>query len=252
MIIGISGKIGSGKDTIGKIIQLLVIWYEDLNFDQQASFRKHYIDEKDFVLRNFNSSFINDKYRIKKFADKIKDIVCLLIGCTREQLEDQNFKNTELEKSWNKVYYKIAEDKTQFDEGEPSIQLEEKLTPRKILQLLGTDCGRNIIHPNIWVNSLFSDYSNILGEYPNWIITDLRFPNELEAIKKRNGITIRVNRKIKCYCGHTITCDCNSKNEHESEKALDDAQFDYIIDNNGTIEELIEKVKEILTKEGII
>ena len=36
-----------------------------------------------------------------------------------------------------------------------------KLTPRKLLQLLGTDCGRDIIHPNIWVNALFADYVSV-------------------------------------------------------------------------------------------
>ena len=58
---------------------------------------------------------------------------------------------------------------------------------------------------------------------------------EMEAVKKKKGITIRVNRNLE-----------ESKDQHESETELDNAEFDYVIDNNGTIEELIEKVKEIL------
>ena len=91
-------------------------------------------------------------------------------------------------------------------------------------------------------------------KYPNWIITDVRFPNELQAIKDRDGIIIRVNRPCK-ECGllhaHKMSC---SKNviEHESETSLDSAIFDYVIDNNSDIQSLIEKVKIILEKENIL
>ncbi len=66
------------------------------------------------------------------------------------------------------------------------------------------------------------------------MITDVRFPNEYESIKKRRGILIRIERE-------------NSyKINHESECALDKYTFDYVIENNGTLEELIEKVKNII------
>jgi hypothetical protein len=39
-------------------------------------------------------------FEIKKYADKLKDFVCILIGCTREQLEDQEFKEKELGEEW--------------------------------------------------------------------------------------------------------------------------------------------------------
>ena len=69
----------------------------------------------------------------------------------------------------------------------------------------------------------------------------MRFLNEMEAVKKREGITIRVNRNLE-----------ESKDQDESETELDNAEFDYVIENNGTIEELIEKVREILIKEKLI
>lgn len=76
-------------------------------------------------------------------------------------------------------------------------------------------------------------------QYPNWIITDMRFPNELKAVKNKNGITIRVNRVNLI------------ENNHPSETSLDSATFDYVIDNNGTIEELIQKVRIILQREKL-
>jgi hypothetical protein len=209
MVIGVSGKIGSGKDTVGKIIQNLT----------------------------------NDHWEIKKYADKLKVITCLLLGCTRERLEDREFKEKELGEEW--WYYTTGIDSSGIPSQmytldnfpfHPSKAILVKLTPRKILQLLGTECGREILHPNIWINSLFADYKGL----PNWIITDMRFPNELSAVKDRKGITIRVNR------GEGNTGD------HPSETALDNAEFDYVIDNEGTMEELVEKVENILKKENFI
>lgn len=81
--------------------------------------------------------------------------------------------------------------------------------------------------------------------YPNWIITDVRFPNEVKAIKDKGGIVIRVDRH-------------NHPNEpypstHESEIALDNYNnFDYYLINNGTIEDLIQKVRSILISQKII
>lgn len=81
-------------------------------------------------------------------------------------------------------------------------------------------------------------YSHVGLLYPNWIITDLRFPNEANAIKDRGGITVRINR-AEAYTSGSV------KNLHSSETALDRYDFDYVIINSGTIEELQQKVLEI-------
>lgn len=277
MVIGISGKIGSGKDTIGTIIKYLIV-EEQRKLNNRES------------LGKFNSEWVYNTYEevnfeIKKFADKLKDIVCLLIGCTKEQLEDREFKEKELGEEW--WYYQVDSYKGKSDIF-PYIGASKhiqdgckltKLTPRKLLQLLGTDAGRNIIHPNIWVNALFTKYRPIPAKIedlkegediltkewkvPNWVITDMRFPNELKAVKDRDGITIRVNRDWRLSAlsamkhekndgSEFLDDDLQRVEEHSSETALDNAEFDYVIDNNGTIEELIKKVRQILIKEKII
>lgn len=218
-LISVSGKKGSGKNLVATIIT-------DLTYDQAH-------------------------WEVKSFADKLKYITCSLIGCTREQLEDREFKEKELEEEW---WYVKLDNKlisiqeyidyikgTTYSFNEKDII---KLTPRKLLQLLGTECGRQIIHPNIWINALFADYN----ASSKWIISDTRFPNEIESIKKHNGLTIRINRDSVLRTGKVFDTD-----NHESETALDDYQgFDYVIDNNGTIEELKEVVKDILIKEHLI
>ena len=199
-------------------------------------------------------------FEIKKYADKLKDFICMLIGCTREQLEDREFKNTPLREEW--WYYgfdgglKINYLSAAYESGKEPLQYLVKPTPRLLMQLLGTEAGRDILHPNIWVNSLFADYTikqvwktgkelnsevaSSVEEYPNWIITDMRFPNEMQAVKDRGGITIRVNRPDLI------------ENNHTSETSLDLATFDYTIENDSSIEDLIHTVNLILKKEKII
>ncbi len=240
-IIGISGKKTVGKNTIAKIINQLT----------------------------------NNKYEEKCFADKLKDIICILINCTREQLEDESFKSKELGEEWWYWYMEL-------DGGYSPIILDYltttkkelksyegleliKPTPRFLLQFIGTNLFRNQLHPEIWVNSLMNEYKpqwkeetkiywkERLSEYPNFIITDLRFPNELEAVKKRGGITIRVNRPYSTVAGDNgIPATFNHAQFHPSETALDDAEFDYTIENNSSIEDLIHTVSLILKREKII
>lgn len=200
MVIGISGKKQSGKNTVANIINEL----------------------------------LGNRYELKMFAEKVKEIVCIITGCTMKNLESEDFKNSLVGNEWGNLTY------------------------RDFLQKIGTDCGRNIIHPNIWVNTLMKDYKMQYASagiggfhdprpsfkkigFPRWIITDVRFPNEANAVRDKRGLLIRVNRK-----GIDIST-------HHSEMALDDYDdFDYIIDNDGTEEDLVEKVKEILIKEKLI
>ena len=93
-IIGINGKIGSGKDLTGKIIQVLTS--QPTALDGIDNLTEEIIESKIWDVPNFE---------VKKFAGKLKDMVCLLIGCTREDLEDNDFKNTELGKEWEQPFY---------------------------------------------------------------------------------------------------------------------------------------------------
>lgn len=270
MIISISGYIGSGKDTVGNILQILI---DMPHFSNIAVIE--YLDKKD----------INYSYKNKKFADKLKDIVCMLIGCTREQLEDRDFKETSLGEEWTR--YSVANGFWSHSDNNPSHKMmdskqctkeeyEEEVkinwqtayktvyTPRLLLQHIGTELFRNQIIDGIWVNALMSEYKpkeelvgttpeNIQwGEvYPNWIITDTRFPNEHQAVKDKGGINIRVNRpKERELILRNATSIIDTRKtlepKHKSETALDNATFDYVILNNGTIEDLVNECRNII------
>ena len=188
MIISITGKIGSGKDTIADIIMQYTPYHD---------------------------------WEIKKFAGKLKDIAEILSGVPKINFEDQEFKKQDMGPNWGMTY-------------------------RDLLQRLGTEAMRNGLHENVWVNALFADYHFNIEEddqMPNWLITDCRFPNELEAVKAHKGITIKVIRDSGNTVGTT----------HASETALDDyTEWDYVVDNNGSIEDLKTQVFSILEKESLL
>jgi len=160
-IIGISGHAGSGKDTVGLMIRALG---ENPNFTYEE------------YVENLNMKPSSDDYRfwqIKKFAGKLKDIVAILIGCSVNDLEDEEFKNKILGPEW--WYFGFGEvGKLPTAVMVPYLETGEdvrdtkdhskyliKLNPRLLLQLLGTEAGRRVIHPNIWVNALLADYKKL-------------------------------------------------------------------------------------------
>ena len=426
MIIGISGKKQSGKDTVAKIVQGFDIWKKNLALQTEYPLSNVFV--RAYVLNRVN--IYVSSWEVKKFANKLKEIVSILTGFTVEALENEEIKNTNLFLSY-RLLNKKANTFEVFTSMEDLVErlnhlrtvyldvysAEEvndlfvqetiSITPRLLLQIIGTDIVRTI-HPDIWVNSLMNDYkplsdiiksnntfdnrlnhgynktkiwrtyynikqrcnnpkhprykdyggrgikmckeweddimnfinwakennyndsltidrinvnqdyspsncrcvsysiqsintttridntsgyrgvsrdkhnwraqiqikgkSKFLGYfdtpeeaseayenafmeredlylkeepnnliYPSWCITDVRFLNEVKAIKKKDGIVIRINRE-SAY-----------NSTHSSETALDDYEdFDYTIDNNNCIDCLIEKVKEILKHEKII
>jgi len=112
---------------------------------------------------------------------------------------------------------------------------DKNIISRTLLQIYGTDIFRNRIDFNFWVKMVEEKILNSNKDV--FIISDVRFENEIEYFKNKDFdiITIRIERdKIE------------NKDEHESEKALDNYKnFDFIIHNNSTKKEFIKKIKEI-------
>lgn len=224
MIIGFAGRKQVGKSTIAKMWQYLSSYNVPEYIDENVI-----EDFKLFCLRTESSN-----WNINAFARAIKEMVSKMTGCDILDLDDEEFKNTYVSK-------------------------DSKTTYRQLLQIIGTDIGRNLIDPNIWVNILMKEYDNDMQamapieayeymfghaniwEYaPKWLITDVRFPNEIKAIKDRQGIVIKVLRDI-------------DRDDHESEEALNNYHdYDYVIRNFGDLKELMVSVSNILKREKII
>lgn len=100
---------------------------------------------------------------------------------------------------------------------------------RRLLQRLGTEAGRQVLGDDVWVRALF-DRSPV-----RMVVSDCRYANEAAAIRSRGGLVLRVERP-----------GCGPINGHSSETALDDYDFDAVIDNDGTIEDLATKLADVI------
>jgi hypothetical protein len=249
-IIGLSAQLQNGKDTVAILIKKLT--HEGM---PEVAF-----------IGNEPIAVYNSKWETKQFAAKLKKMVAILLNCRVEDFEDINFKNKELGEEWRRwfvcdpnilgednqperitPYFASANEATEYViehnwDWVYNVQpISELLTPRKILQLFGTEGGRDTIHPNIWVNSTLSEISS----NDNVIITDARFPNEVDGIKNvknGKGIVVRIIRPSMV-----------STSTHPSETSLNEyTNWDYVIYNDGSFQELEEKVKAMLQHFNII
>lgn len=200
MIIGLSGYAKSGKDTVAEMI-----------LD---------ITKKRLPAYGYT-------YQIKKFSAKLKKIASILLGIPEKKFEDQEFKQALLGGEWGTIEKNPLNAITPFEK----VNFVSLMSVREFLQKLGTDAVRDGLHPNAWVNALMAEYK----KNKNWIITDVRFPNEAQAIKERGGLIIRIERE-----------GIKPVNAHPSETALDKWDFDRRIENNGTLDELKESVITLL------
>ncbi len=173
-----------------------------------------------------------NKWHIKKWAGKLKTIASILTGIPVENFEDQEFKKTLLGPEWGTVKDIPLNGVPVFAD----IQFNSLMTVRDFLQKLGTDAIRDSLHENTWVNATMVDYT----AESNWIITDTRFPNEAEAIKKAGGIVVRINRP-----------GVQPINPHPSETSLDDWNFDAVINNDGDVSDIVHKVGLLLYRHNI-
>jgi hypothetical protein len=106
------------------------------------------------------------------------------------------------------------------------------MTPGQILQRLGTECLRHGFADDIWIKALFREVEP--GE--NYVITDVRFPNEASEIERWGGRVFRIERPGLV----------SLRPDHISERALDDWNFAGVLVNGGTVEELAEKVRALV------
>lgn len=120
---------------------------------------------------------------------------------------------------------------------------EEETKPRDLLNKIGTDIIRNKINPNFHTDRLIEDIKILSYFYDTFVISDVRLPEEIKQIKKAfdNVTTIKLTRESD---------ELNEQQlKHMTETAFDNYNnFDYIIDNNGTLEELEQKSKQIINK----
>jgi hypothetical protein len=157
-------------------------------------------------------------YEIRSFSAPLKAMLLALDPIFAHSLDDVEMHLAEYVEwvGWEQV-------KDQFPEV------------RRLLQALGTEAGRGILGEDVWVNAAMKAVAPAAAV----VFKDCRFPNEARAITDRGGIIVRIEREGVGPC-----------NDHPSETAMDDYEWDYVIRNDGTVSELRRKAMDLVAKES--
>jgi hypothetical protein len=187
-------------------------------------------------------------YTQTSFAGTLKDTASAMFGWDRNLLEGDTAES--------RIF---REQKDDFW----SSRFGYDFSPRLALQLLGTEAGRDVFHKDVWIYAL----ENRIRQLQHVVITDTRFPNEIEFIRSRGGVIVEVKRGKRpewyetalknnqyTYAGkqHVLE-DKNEKMEykypniHVSEWSWIGQSIDYTIENNGTLSDLKVAVDKVLT-----
>jgi len=174
------------------------------------------------------------------FADSLKDATAAIFGWPRNLLEGE----TDESRAWREEKDEWWSEKT-----------GKHITPRNMLQMMGTEVGRDMLDPNIWIYSL----ERKMNLYPNVVIADVRFPNEIKFIQDKGGFVIRVKRGSDPEWYDTAKAandpmflhapeahDELIKTVHYSEWAWIGQNFDYQLDNVGPLSMLDGDVAHML------
>ena len=158
-------------------------------------------------------------YEKLSFAGTLKDAIAAIFGWPRDMLEGA----TKSSRYWR-----------ERRDDWWSVALGREITPRKILQEWGTEVGRNSFHPDIWILSLQRQIQQ--NPHKKYVIADCRFENEARVLKALGARLISIQRSCKREWG-------GEESLHSSEAGLPDELIDAVIDNNGSLEEFLNKIK---------
>ena len=178
-------------------------------------------------------------FRRDSFAGTLKDAVAAVFGWDRELIEGR----TPEARAWRE----------QVDEWWAERLQMPHLTPRWILQHWGTEVCRQHFHDDIWIAAL---QSRLARRSDHTVISDVRFPNEIKAIKEQGGKIVWIQRG-QLPSWHIMAAKANAGDlyaqtklkelgVHASETSWVGTNFDSILDNNGSIESLYTQLKNLL------
>lgn len=183
------------------------------------------------------------EFKRESFANTLKDAVSNVFGWDREMLEGR----TKHSREWRE----------QRDDWW-SNRLGMEITPRWILQNWGTNVLRAHFHDDIWIASL---ENKLRSSQDSIVISDCRFPNEITGLKAQGAKVIWVQRGVTPHW-YSIAEQANrgdtkaiewlaAEGIHASEYSWAGTEFDNIVDNNGSIEQLYTQLRNLLQDQKV-
>ena len=188
------------------------------------------------------ADYLQNIYGFKRdsFAATLKDAVAAIFGWDRELLEGRTTES----RAWREQVDAWWADRLNMP----------NLTPRLVLQQWGTEVARKSWHDDTWIASL---ENKLARAHNDIVITDVRFPNEIQAVRNAGGIVIRVvrgpepewfesaiaaNQQVQSAVAYM-----QAQNIHPSEWAWIGTEFDAVIDNNADgLDPLFSQVKDLV------
>ena len=186
-------------------------------------------------------------FRRDSFANTLKDAVAAVFSWDRVLLEGR----TKEAREWRE----------QVDSWWANRLGIPELTPRWVLQRWGTEVCRRGFHDDIWIASV---ENKIRKTSDNIVISDVRFPNEIDAIHNAGGLVVRIKRgpdpvwyqdAVNMNAGNTNVGWMISKTRmeklgiHASETAWVGEDIDHTISNDGSIDDLFTQIRNLLPQE---
>ena len=180
-------------------------------------------------------------FKRDSFAATLKDAVAAVFGWDRELLEGR----TKESRAWRETVDPWWSNRLDMPD----------LTPRLVLQRWGTEVARKSWHDDTWIASLENKLHKTTNDI---VITDVRFPNEIQAIKNAGGIVIRVKRgpepewyELAVAANQQVypaIVMMQERGIHPSEWAWIGTRFDAVINNNADgLDPLYAQVKDLVT-----
>ena len=174
----------------------------------------------------------------ESYANSVKDACATIFGWNRSMLEG----DTPESRAWREQ-----------PDAWWSNKLGKEFSPRLALQLMGTEAGRDVFHPDLWVHTVMRRCEK--APENNYVIADVRFPNEINAIVESGGKIVRVRRGNDPEW-YSLARECNIYNKQEimqnaypevhfSEWAWIGSHYDIVMDNNCDLDTLKIRVDEL-------
>jgi len=180
------------------------------------------------------SDRLEQKHNFRKdsFAKSLKDAVSSMFNWDREMLEGK----TDDSRAWREkpdVFW--------------SKRFGKDVTPRWVLQYFGTEVMRQGMHDSIWIDSCMARYDG----QPT-VIADTRFENEIKIIREMGGSILLVKRgQDPDWFTDYVEGNVVPKNVHLSEYAWAKSEYDHLITNDGTLEDLHSKIDDLIVSDKI-
>ena len=175
------------------------------------------------------SDRLEQKHNFRKdsFAKSLKDAVSSMFNWDREMLEGK----TDESRAWREkpdVFW--------------SKRFGKDVTPRWVLQYFGTEVMRQGMHDSIWIDSCMARYDG-----KPTVIADTRFENEIKIIREMGGSILLVKRgQDPDWFTDYVEGNVVPKNVHLSEYAWAKSEYDHLITNDGTSEDLHSKIDDLI------